>query len=267
LFGVFFNNHFLNYKITFIVLSFLSIFLLNLLIYIKNPKRNFIYLFILIVSFIFGISISHNNLNLVEKNDNFIKIYDNNFQNKIKLEIIDTYKIKDYDNEYIAKLINVNDLTLNPKNKILWLVKIAKNYDIKKWAIIESKAKMERIKNFNTFDYRNFLFSKGIYFKAYLPFIENVWNNKRNIILEKIDILREESLKIIYKIYPKNEAIFLAWILLWARESLPQDLKDNFNNSGLTHFIAVSGFNITILVLFFSFIFKFRSAHPTSLYV
>ena len=36
-----------------------------------------------------------------------------------------------------------------------------------------------------------------------------------------------------------------------------KDLKDNFNNSGLTHFIAVSGFNITILVLFFSFILGF----------
>jgi hypothetical protein len=119
LFGVFLNNHFLNYKVTFIILFFLSIFLLNLLIYIKNPKKNFIYLFILIVSFIFGVLISQNNLNLVEKNDNFIKIYDNNFQNKIKLEIIDTYKIKDYDNEYIAKLIKVNDLILAPENKIL----------------------------------------------------------------------------------------------------------------------------------------------------
>jgi len=44
--------------------------------------------------------------------------------------------------------------------------------------------------------------------------------------------------------------------LLGARESLPQELKDDFNASGLTHFIAVSGFNITILIVFLSYILK-----------
>jgi competence protein ComEC len=33
-------------------------------------------------------------------------------------------------------------------------------------------------------------------------------------------------------------------------------LKTNFNNSGLTHLIAVSGFNITIIVIFLSFLLK-----------
>ena len=64
-------------------------------------------------------------------------------------------------------------------------------------------------------------------------------------------------LSIIRKIYPENEAIFLWWILLWAREELPKELKQNFNNSWLTHFIAVSGFNITILIVFFSIFLKY----------
>ncbi|MGB2111106.1 MAG: ComEC/Rec2 family competence protein [Patescibacteria group bacterium] len=40
-------------------------------------------------------------------------------------------------------------------------------------------------------------------------------------------------------------------MLLGARESLSDEIKQDFNNSGLTHFIAVSGFNITILIIFF----------------
>ena len=47
------------------------------------------------------------------------------------------------------------------------------------------------------------------------------------------------------------------WILLWAREQLDKELKTNFNNSWLTHFIAVSWFNITILIIFFSLLIKF----------
>ncbi|MDR3151187.1 MAG: ComEC/Rec2 family competence protein [Candidatus Peribacteria bacterium] len=38
---------------------------------------------------------------------------------------------------------------------------------------------------------------------------------------------------------------------------MPETLSNNFNNSGLTHMIAVSGFNITILIIFFGYIIKF----------
>jgi competence protein ComEC len=38
---------------------------------------------------------------------------------------------------------------------------------------------------------------------------------------------------------------------------LPQELKTDFNNSWLTHFIAVSGFNITILIVFLTYILKY----------
>jgi len=37
---------------------------------------------------------------------------------------------------------------------------------------------------------------------------------------------------------------------------MSEELKTDFNNSGLTHFIAVSGFNITILIVFLSYLFK-----------
>ncbi|USN59485.1 MAG: ComEC/Rec2 family competence protein [Candidatus Peribacteria bacterium] len=39
-------------------------------------------------------------------------------------------------------------------------------------------------------------------------------------------------------------------MLIGAREELSETIKNNFNRSGLTHFIAVSGFNITIIVVF-----------------
>ncbi len=83
---------------------------------------------------------------------------------------------------------------------------------------------------------------------------------KKNIFLEFNDSLqkfRQKFIKIIHTIYPEKQAIFLAWILIWAREEIPNDLKQNFNNSGLTHLIAVSWFNITIIILFLGFILKF----------
>lgn len=253
---VFLNNIFVDYKMSLIILVFLSICIINLVIYLKSFKLSFIYLFILIFGFSLWIFSSEKNLNKVSTNTDFIKIYDSSFNNDLKFEIKEVYKIKDYNKEYIAKLLEINNLSVDSGKDILAIVSIAKNYDIKLWDIVVSKAKVELIKNFNDFDYKNFLLSKGIYFKSYLPFIENSWSVERNIVLEKIEYLRKKSLEIIYEIYPENEAIFLAWILLGARESLSKEIKDNFNNSWLTHFIAVSGFNITILIIFFSFIFR-----------
>ncbi len=256
LFSVFLNNYFWEYSLTLIVLLFLSVFIINLIIYLKQTNFYIVYFLFLLFWYIFWVFISQINLDNIEKNINFIEVYDNNFYSDLELEIKDIYKIKDYENEYIVKLINVNDINLLKNDlDILGLVKIAKNYKVKKWDIIKTKSKLYLIEDFNEFEYKYFLLSKNIYFKSYLPFIEKIWN-KQNIILIKIDNLREKSLKIIYEIYPRNEAIFLWWILLWARESLPIDLKNNFNNSWLTHFIAVSGFNITILIIFFSYIFK-----------
>ena len=256
LFWIYFNNIFWNYKLSFLILIFSSIFFLNLIIYFKNNKHYLFFLLFFIFSFIFGVFISENNLKKVDTNNTFIKIYDSGFYNDLKFEIKEVYKIKDYENEYLAELLSVNWINLPVDDNILSIVRIWKNYEVKVWDIIESKAKVEIIKNFNDFDYKNFLLSKGVYFKSYLPYIEKTWSVPRSIVLEKIEFLRNKSLDIIYEIYPKNEAIFLAWILLWARESLPDDVKQNFNNSWLTHFIAVSWFNITILIIFFSFLFK-----------
>ena len=251
------NNYFLSYELSLIIFLFVSVFTLNFIIYFGKVKLYFIYFSFLLIWFIFWVFTSNNYLENIDKNLHFIEVYDNNFYSELKIEIKDTYKIKEYENEYIVKLININDIDLLAENiEILWLVKIAKNFKVQSWDIIKSKAKIILINDFNEFEYKNFMLSKNIYFKAYLPFIDNIWDNRQNIILKNIDILREKSLNIIYEIYPKNEAIFLWGILLWARESLPEDLKQNFNNSGLTHFIAVSGFNITILIIFFSFIFK-----------
>ena len=45
-------------------------------------------------------------------------------------------------------------------------------------------------------------------------------------------------------------------ILIGERANLLPETKKSFNNAGLTHIIAVSGFNITIILIFLSFLFR-----------
>lgn len=176
-------------------------------------------------------------------------------ESELKLEVLDTHKLSEFSGEYKVKLVAINKSIIS--EKINGLIKIPSNFTINKWDIIIAREKLKSIENFDPdFNYKKFLYSKSLFFKIKANSIHNVWHNKQNFILQKIDSTRKILLESIYKLYPEEEAIFLGWILLWARENLPQDLKDDFNASGLTHFIAVSGFNITILIVFLSYILK-----------
>jgi len=253
--GIFFNNIFSNF---FLSLFFLSIFLsLISLVFFFNKKflDYFIILFIIFFSSLIWIFVSEKNIALLNSNLTKVQIYDDNKYHNFSWKIIDLYKKTDFDSSYILELKTIDNKKIN--SKILWIIKIPNNYKLEFWDIIKTKAKIQIIRDFSDFSYSKFMLSKNIYFKSNLFSLEKIWKEKQNIILQKINKTREKLLDIIYLIYPKQEAIFLGGILLWARENLPDSLKQNFNNSGLTHFIAVSGFNIAILIIFFSYIFKF----------
>jgi competence protein ComEC len=55
---------------------------------------------------------------------------------------------------------------------------------------------------------------------------------------------------------PGDPANFVKGILVGARSSLSQDLQDTLNSTGLSHAVAVSGYNLTILVVIFQRILK-----------
>jgi len=55
------------------------------------------------------------------------------------------------------------------------------------------------------------------------------------------------------KMWPEPESALIGGLLYGERASFPDDLSENFNRVGLTHIIAVSGFNISIIASFFMF--------------
>ena len=251
LFWIFTNNLTKDYKTSLLVLLILVVLFLCYFLLIKKYK---ILLIFIIISFTMWISISSYNLNKIHNNEELLqKFYNKN--STITLQIHSINKITNDKIEYIVIVKQINELKLN--NTIKAIINTDKNLKFDKWKIIKSKIKIYEIKNFNWFSYKYYMLSKNIYFKSYLYNYEYIWNIEINKIEKYIIKFRKKVLKSIYEIYPKEEAIFLWWILIWARESLPNQLKQDFNNSGLTHFIAVSWFNITILIIFITYIIKY----------
>ncbi len=56
------------------------------------------------------------------------------------------------------------------------------------------------------------------------------------------------------KLWAEPDSSFMAGILFGSKSGLPQDLVDNFSKTGVTHIIAVSGFNVTIIVVALMFV-------------
>ncbi|MSU75261.1 MAG: ComEC family competence protein [Candidatus Magasanikbacteria bacterium] len=58
----------------------------------------------------------------------------------------------------------------------------------------------------------------------------------------------------INRLWTEPESSFMAGLLYGSKSGLPKELMDNFSKTGVTHIIAVSGFNVTIIVVALMFI-------------
>lgn len=182
----------------------------------------------------------------------------NNYFDKeviIEAELSDLYKKQNDNNIYIFKIISFNNYSNFDFNFLLYT---SSNIALSKWQIIKFQSKINKIENFTgNFNYIKFMQSKNVYFSVYKPKIEflpynNIWDFDKYIIN-----FRQKFINIIYNIYPKNEAIFLSWLLIWDSDNLDENILKNFNNSGLTHIISVSWFNITIIIIFLWLLLKY----------
>jgi competence protein ComEC len=248
---IFTNNLTQDYKTSLLVLLILVVlFLCYFLI-----KRKYIILLLLsLLSFCIWILISINNLNTIKNNLTTIeKYYKKDIY--INFQIKSINKITNKNIEYTALVQKINKEKI--KNHIYAIIKTDLNTKLQKWNIIKTKTKIYELKNFNWFAYKDYMLSKNIYFSSNIYEYQIIWQDNINFIETSIIKFRKKILESIYKIYPKEEAIFLWWILIWARESLPNKLKQDFNNSWLTHFIAVSWFNITIIIIFITFVIQY----------
>ncbi len=55
------------------------------------------------------------------------------------------------------------------------------------------------------------------------------------------------------RLWPEPQSSFVAGLLYGSKRGMPPDLLDNFNRTGITHIIAVSGFNISIIATYLMF--------------
>lgn len=99
-----------------------------------------------------------------------------------------------------------------------------------------------------TFSYRTYLARQGVHSLMSLPNVTVTAENAGNPLYQAIFAFKSRAQATIAQLIPEPQAALLTGILLGNDNGLPPELDEAFRITGMTHIIAISGFNIAILV-------------------
>ncbi|MDX9863443.1 MAG: ComEC/Rec2 family competence protein [Anaerolineaceae bacterium] len=97
------------------------------------------------------------------------------------------------------------------------------------------------------FSYREYLARHGVYSYLGYPQMKKLGGGRGNLLMKATTALRDRAYVFINSALPQPEASLLAGILLGIETDIPANVEDAFQETGTTHIIAISGFNIAIL--------------------
>lgn len=98
------------------------------------------------------------------------------------------------------------------------------------------------------FDYGAYLSRYQIFSTMRAASISFVSGGHGHPLIAALTSLKNHFETQINRLYPEPEASFLAGLLTGSRRGMPDHITQAFKQTGLTHIVAISGFNITIVI-------------------
>jgi competence protein ComEC len=113
------------------------------------------------------------------------------------------------------------------------------------------------------FSYKEYLSGQEIFSLIYYPRIIQTQSQDQLDFYGLLLSFKTKSLGLLDQIFPSPESALAKGILLGDDNDIPADLQDSFRNSGTSHLIAISGFNVSIvaglvILLFGKLLGKYR---------
>lgn len=108
----------------------------------------------------------------------------------------------------------------------------------------------------NGFDYRSYLAKEGIAGTMLHPMAHRVSSGGGNPVLAFLFGAREQFLRALHAVLPSPHGSLAGALIVGERASLPDELLEAFRRTGLTHIIAISGFNFTIVIVALGYLLR-----------
>jgi len=113
--------------------------------------------------------------------------------------------------------------------------------------LLEVEGKLETPPVLEDFDYRDYLARQGIGSLADYPRVSLLESGRGNPLLEVVHSVRRRLSDALAASLPDPEASLGQGILLGSRSALGPSLTTDLNNTSLSHLIAISGYNVTVV--------------------
>lgn len=128
---------------------------------------------------------------------------------------------------------------------------------------IKFEGKLNKPKNFENengreFDYISYLSKDDIYYIISFPTVELLSKNHGNPVKSGLFKIKQSFLSKVSELIPDPHVSLLGGLVVGAKQSLGEELQDDFRKTGIIHIVVLSGYNVTIvaeaIMRFFSFL-------------
>lgn len=117
--------------------------------------------------------------------------------------------------------------------------------------VVSITGRIERPLDFASgFSWERYLEGRGIRCVMRNPHVQPTGEYGKNAFLRGFDALRQSISETITRMFPHRSGALLSGILMGSKASFSPSFLTDLQSTGLTHIIALSGFNITILIAF-----------------
>jgi competence protein ComEC len=140
--------------------------------------------------------------------------------------------------------------------KGLLLARIPPNQELDYGDHVRLRGRLQTPPSNEDFSYREYLARQGI--RSYMPSasVTLLPGQGGTPFLRLVYGWKAASLRNVYRLFLDPEASLLAGILLGVETGLPARLRQAFNDTGTSHILAISGFNIAVIAGVLAFVFN-----------
>lgn len=101
----------------------------------------------------------------------------------------------------------------------------------------------------SNFNYQKYLAKQGVWSVCANPVIKSLGKNNGNIFIKTMLRFKSAVQSQMSRLWPEPNSSLMAGLLYGSRSGLPPDLTANFSRAGVSHIMAVSGYNVSILAV------------------
>jgi len=135
------------------------------------------------------------------------------------------------------------------------LVRLPRDVDVQYGDTVVIRGDLETPPDEGDFSYREVLARKQIYTMMTPRAVGVLDRGGGNPLKRVIFAVKSRGMHTVYQLWPDPEASILAGILLGEEGGIAAEVMQDFQDTGTSHIIVISGFNITIVAGFFSALF------------